>query len=706
MPVFQPQLEQRSAPTYVKPGVVDKSTAGLIENLGEIATEGYSQYQEYALESKIEEEMDQHFAGVESGQKAVVFQEGGLEGSFQRELDKYKQAKDEGRIDVRELEARILARTREAINRNPGLTSRLLKRADQVLELSGAASYINASKEAQKAEQDQLAKVDTEIRSQLYQKGIPFNPYNLDRAWAVNELNKRQVQIATYEAFKRDNEINKIRTAEEASALVQQRGHDAFLGSISSFGQAAVATYQNLEKKDAASASAMLDNLANNYLNEWYAWGARNRVAENPEYKLLTQRLETSLKNTKERMSKVTGGEDYLSILKKEVETLQLTQQKSLLEKYDVASLDLLSKFDPEFIKEYVLKSGKNSNQIYDLVGDLASGFMTNEAVKSLTSKTTGRTEPDAVVILGETIKIGDKQAVSSMLGSFNQGYAKIADNNQKLQFLESSVKEIGKLTNQENLKGLDAKATESGMNLVSTYMGQVTRNLLVGLSDLPQGVTAKFDVLPDGKLNIIVNDPTIQDKLNKAYLPRINDSLQAMANLHGVDPKAISKDFYTNYFKPMWPEVMGDTDIATVSGIPEGTGFKITTREEAADLFKRGVINQDAYNQLAAFLPTKVEATQQEATIKRQEEIKRSPETNPPQWLSLEEQQKQFPDHWSTKLMQIDKQLAEWTNSILKTRDAAVDAVVGPWVRLLEQGLISEREYRKRVRQKAGIEK
>lgn len=192
MPIFQPQLQDRSAPTYIKPGVVDKSTAGLISDLGGMALDAYKGYQIADIERQQEETMNayltgnvEHFdpaaqqaideAGKDVGIAAIAEEEAWNlaaktpEGAFDaitsaeqnlaKSQKKLSAALEQGVITGDEFNARIMSNLREAINRNPGFEQELVNQTRRVMEYSGMSDFmklVNSQKDAASEQAKQM----------------------------------------------------------------------------------------------------------------------------------------------------------------------------------------------------------------------------------------------------------------------------------------------------------------------------------------------------------------------------------------------------------------------------------------------------------------------------------------------------------------------------------------------------------------------
>lgn len=608
MPTFQPILQQQGgASTYIRPGVEDRSKATSIQAttglIGAVAQEGlaiHQGYQEASLEKDIESEISSYFAknkqyeqGLEAGKEAGAYQiereslfdiadkEGvpvdeitSVEKKLNDRLSTYKTAMEQGKMSIDELEARILSVTREAINRNPGLTDVLLKRADRVLELSGASSYIKAAKQAEVDAAKQQAEMLKNIRELADQHNIPYNPFNPDYNAITQQVNEIKVQKQAADAIKRTAEGTAALRKEEGISFVQQFGGKAILGDLDEFRAQATALWQNSGAKDYAAISYQIDTLSKSLSDKWYAAAARAQISNEPVVQDMIKRQEASLKAVVDRMRTLKSGEDFVKVLDNEVKALQLTQQKGMYENYNVEALNMVAKvasIAPDLLKSWAVGTGKYDVQaITQTLGSLVQGFMSPQAINSMTSTNASPSKVDAVNVLGTMLKGNEITGAGKLLESFNKGYSQIPDEAGKFKFLEHSVRELGNVSYTENMKNIPVDGVQNGMNLVATYMNQVVPSMISGLNsafaEIPGETSVSLDVLPDGRLTLTSDNKELQDKVTKKYIIRINESLSAMANLHGKSTKEVAPLFYSTYMKQI-PELAQDKDIAKRSG-------------------------------------------------------------------------------------------------------------------------------------------
>lgn len=590
MPIFQPILEQRNAPTMVRPGVQDNSTASRIASFGEQAIDLYTGYQEAALENKIESTLEDHFKPIReaeidiastdiaveqawkrASQEAIDVSEiSTVEEIHQKKLNLYQQAVSTGKMSASELEARILADTRAAINRNPGLTDILLKRADRVLEMSGASSYIKAAKQEQVDVQKQQQEQLKNLRELADQHNIPYDPFNPDYSRITQAVNQSKVEKASSDAVQRASQGLTAFTKEQGLQFVQKNGDAALIGDMDELRSQLTNLYSQSTTKDYASIKYQANAVARSLSDKWYAAAARAGISNEPAVKDLITRQEASIKAITDRLESLKSGDDFKKVLDNEVNAMQLTQRAALYKEYDIEAIDLASKIasqSPDLFKQWAVGSGKyDTNDAIKTFGGLVNRFLNKSTVNSMSSKNIDGKKPDAVNFLKETIKLGDKQGITNMLGTFSDGYSKIQDTSSRLSFLEQSVRELGNVANTENLKGLQTDGVNNGMNLINTYMNQVAPQMILGINSAMKENKGEdrvsFDVLPNGTLTVSSSNKDLERKLNSKFIIRINESLAATANLQGVTPKAIAGKFYNQHFGKWIPELSTDKDL------------------------------------------------------------------------------------------------------------------------------------------------
>src|SRR5512139_674947 len=189
MAQFGIQTTQMGAPdtgaaSFIRKPTVDESGLNLLQTIGEQGVEAYKRYQLASLEKEQESVIDQYISSKQNPeimeQTAAdigaldVATEGmwnriatqadyqpdvadltGVEKALSEKLARYKAAKDQGVMSPDEFANRILATTREAVARNPGLYAELKQHSSRVLELSGITDIVKADMEQQQSAEKQ-----------------------------------------------------------------------------------------------------------------------------------------------------------------------------------------------------------------------------------------------------------------------------------------------------------------------------------------------------------------------------------------------------------------------------------------------------------------------------------------------------------------------------------------------------------------------
>ena len=290
--LFQPALSEVGAPTYVSPGVQDNSMAMLIGGLGGQAVEAYKGYQIAGLEQEQEKAMSAYLNrpsdeamlgwGEEVQNQAIQIEtqwaspsatwEGVnvAEKKLQEAQSKLIRAAEQGIFTPEQLNVRMTANLREAINRNPGLQQELVAQTAKLLEYSGMNALLKG--QASLAEQQAAAaKRQADMDEYIYkQTGVNFfaNPELKEFAYTTFAKQHEADRLSKeYALRKSKGELNKQELSDFVSDPIRF-GNQVTGGLLNMENEYRLWRMEN-PTADASNTSIAFQNITNKYIAEF-----------------------------------------------------------------------------------------------------------------------------------------------------------------------------------------------------------------------------------------------------------------------------------------------------------------------------------------------------------------------------------------------------------------------------------------------------
>lgn len=608
MPIFQPILEQRNAPTMVRPGVQDNSTASLISSFGEQAIDLYTGYQEAKLEKGIKTDVESYFnsqqqyqedeqAGIEAmGIRtgideywnqfdANIDDANTLEKSYQAKINRYKTAMEQGSMSISELEARILSTTREAINRNPGLTDILLKRADRTLELSGASSYIKAAKS--EAIDKQAAQQQFINSSMVDARGKGIDPL-ADPNWyqKLIRINQDEAVLKLEQETLKSGQIQDEKLASTWIGENQTRTIPAVYTSLSSTLTNLLAQKDvNGQKIPWETARLQMKDLVINAREEFFT--DVNTIRTKTGVPFITvpgikDYVDSKLKAFDEIEKSFDGfgsGDEAKRWLSNQRDLKESQQKLAVMGVVNVPAIDSINKLFtavPALQNRLQYQKDANGKPLLDSYLVAASNMASVSFNPNLTNSGMDG-KPIGINVLDTSLEAGNtgldvSKELESNITTIYKGLSDptITKDRNILNFATHAIASLASSKNQEAIKQLSPDGRRTATNLIEEYLGQVKTQSTLRIQELEgRGIKLQWDLLPDGTWNLEYAQGSAKDdkalsEMNKVFAGHLNNAQKAFSYVFGKsDWRQTSRDFFI-------PRYMGEVDTSVAKSLKD----------------------------------------------------------------------------------------------------------------------------------------
>lgn len=608
MPIFQPILEQRNATTMVRPGVQDNSTASLISSFGEQAIDLYTGYQEAKLEKGIKTDIESYFnsqqqyqegeqAGIESmGIRtgideywnqfdANINDANTLEKSYQAKINRYKTAMEQGSMSISELEARILSTTREAINRNPGLTDILLKRADRTLELSGASSYIKAAKS--EAIDKQAAQQQFINSSMVDARGKGIDPL-ADPNWyqKLIRINQDEAVLKLEQETLKSGQIQDEKLASTWIGENQTRTIPAVYTSLSSTLTNLLAQKDvNGQKIPWETARLQMKDLVINAREEFFT--DVNTIRTKTGVPFITvpgikDYVDSKLKAFDEIEKSFDGfgsGDEAKRWLSNQRDLKESQQKLAVMGVVNVPAIDSINKLFtavPALQNRLQYQKDANGKPLLDSYLVAASNMASVSFNPNLTNSGMDG-KPIGINVLDTSLEAGNtgldvSKELESNITTIYKGLSDptITKDRNILNFATHAIASLASSKNQEAIKQLSPDGRRTATNLIEEYLGQVKTQSTLRIQELEgRGIKLQWDLLPDGTWNLEYAQGSAKDdkalsEMNKVFAGHLNNAQKAFSYVFGKsDWRQTSRDFFI-------PRYMGEVDTSVAKSLKD----------------------------------------------------------------------------------------------------------------------------------------
>jgi hypothetical protein len=607
------------AAKFVRQPVADQSSNVLLGSALDMTDQAYEGYQMASIEDEQEKVIDEYMSrrsgttqrlGEEIGaldvaEKSIwekvssdpnyqpdVTDFNAVDQALQSRLSKLKLAQEQGVMSPQAFTDRVLAVTREAINRNPGMYEQLKQHSSRVLEMSGIVDTVKAdaktAEDAKKSQDKMLENIVTlagkhDVPTYMTPSG------GIDYSRMKGEVDKIQQQKQIVTAAEN---FGKLDTEEKKKV-----GRD-FMAGGNGIG------LMNGKLTELLSSNAMLLNQGGDVQGTLTQMRLRGEaayqqyfqmlspiVADSPAAKEALDYFRKQIDVSMAFMEKATTKEDAA---KRSTAITQMLRNEQFQEVSKMVNPELLQMTTqilntigaPRILEQ----NSELMGQMVNTFGDLLNGVSGSPRVNydaSLQGKNVvsqglitmakeGLTDPKALQFFEKTF---------STIANDLQNPDVFKTTGQKFGFYEKLIRDLGDPTLKGALSKVGTGSISQATGMIDDYVQLTTKDMWKQVRSWEgKGVEITLDVLPDGRSIFKTNNPQATQDLNGRYAPRLNDSLAAMSNLMGLDMKSTAvNQFYPNYL----PQFADDPDL---------TPLDIKTVQQANAALKAGKINKQEW--------------------------------------------------------------------------------------------------------------
>lgn len=516
--------------------------------------------------------------------------------ALQQKLSKFQAARDQGVMSPEEFTDRILATTREAINRNPGLYDRLKQHSARVLEMSGIMDIVKADAAAAKAQQDELTRFKNDIVDLAKKHDVPlYTDQNglPDYGRIKTEVDKIQVQKQAVTLYENKNKLVTEADKERANAFMRNNGTHLVNGLINSeLDKGITIINQGGDVQGALTQIRMgLNSAYQTFL------GKVGPIIDNPKVKAAITMFETQQKFVEEMIGKAATKEDAVRLSNNLKQMLQNDQYQEVSKYVNPEQLAITTQILNTVGGARILEQNPElMGNMITTFGDLLSGVSGSPRVNydaSVNGKNVvaaGLNELAKQTLLDPKNGKHLEKAISAISADV-QNPDKFKTTDQKFRFYEKLIRELGDPAINKAFARVGAGTISQATGLVDDYMNLTVGGMRKTVADWEgKGVKVELDVLPDGRVMFKANNPQATQDLNSRYTSRINDSLATMSNLMGLDTKSVAaQQFYPQYI----PSIVGDKDLQP--------RYSVKTKAAADLAVKEGRMSQQEYQAITA---------------------------------------------------------------------------------------------------------
>lgn len=672
----QPSLAGAS---HISEGVVDKSKAldisasgNLLLNAAKMGKEAYDGYQiakegntiiDLIQEKNERDNPNTIFAEPDKNKSLPVL-------SYEQKLDRYNKALKQGRMREGEFTTNVKNILRQAVNNNPALAQEFYNKTNQILNLSGITESYKAEAEVAKSlkEEEEAKKKFILDVAKSVNTPLLYTPEGTIDYTAMSRLNTS----AQEEQFILKSMEGKTKfTVEE----FRQYGTQAAIALVNKASDLAI----KIAKDPSIPVDAALFQITNIFSSVERDFISDPRVGTIIDQAPVKDTVDFIRRQVEVHNKNITSFKNKDELAKYLQNITQMTRNKQSLEvmrNLNVEGLDAVSRLSTAIgLPTIITKHPELATSLMNTLSNLVGGIST---------KGTNAFLP----IPGEKQSLGEKVLDSSANIATNEGDDGVILTNvlsamnedlnaisipEKFNIYSKYVKILGNEKYREGVNKLEMGTRQQTLSNVSDYVAVTFDGMSTFIKEQSdRGVNINIDLLSDGKLSVLTDDPKITKEINGRFVFRINDGLAAFASLKGYSSsKEAAKEYYTQY-----REYLGIEDAPFPPSSP----------------------------------PKETPVAQQSSPVAQQSSPPTKKYTKPEYENIYEDASLAGMALVAGELVGMDEQVManyKWLGKKIASGISKTDDIIfGAWREAVTQGLMSELEYRKGVRRKLGIEK
>lgn len=486
-------------------------------------------------------------------------------GSVKRETGKITTALKQGQMTQQEFELRLRRITREAINRNPGLSQELLQHAQLVEHQSGIRLIPDVKQQVDKAAMQQAKRQLDFKYAQHKQAGTYIGDpsrYENDPEYAahIDKQTEQWFRGKSYlDALDQNQKTGEYFDKAEAKENVGKLGTatQAVFHDFISAAHGMAASADTPQKK--AELNAQLETYRANLIVSYRKQLTDNKFPRQNVNDHLSM-LDKMTGNVLEAVAKDTSGQPLADILNRQLDIQKTASELQLRHNFPTDVFKFAKSLPPSMQAEFdrKLRDNPDKDKIMGGLFSAISGYNSKDALSAITGRNISGDMTDAAYGFKASIAGENNEDAEQLLAAINLHTVRLKESNfpadltEKVKAQESIIAEMAK-PNYKGKLNFGATANRHAMDITRDYLvdaGTLFRRDVDKYNRDPSSTIRIFTKLnKDGQMEIYGeggdrgDGAQIGAEMNKRYGAAFNKGVRAMANIHGNTWKDSAKD-------------------------------------------------------------------------------------------------------------------------------------------------------------------
>lgn len=578
-----------------------------IEPFLESRTPGFAERQQAAFE-------DAAVDNFELEQRANALRETMGEGAAIEKLDpefaamtkRLENAKRQGVMSEQDLQIRIKALTRAAINKRPGLMNELTAHAQNVLGLSGAQEHAKMVDQIGQAE----AKADQQIRNRtmafLDKTYVEFDP-NESTESLVEKSNKIKRQRNSFESIKNDAEIQQMLANQSEDQIASSPiTRDVVIGGFDVHSTNIMDLFSpDMSGADLNKAVLQANTMALQFQADIDTNPTFAKVAHRPEMKKLRDDWVSNMENTISELKNFKTGEAALQFLNNRLATVRANDELGVHKQVSPAKINMLSKLGA-FAGPLAMQDADRRGRFLTLVDGIMEGGLNNPALEEGYARTRESGKSNFASILGpdglleasvpstedspEQARTKDPQQYAEAVGTSFRYLQKELDPNKRMPVIRDLVKEMGRPEMRNYYDNLPIEVQSQYLDLLEEQSNIVVNTIDdVFAQAEKKGINLRTRII-EGRMRFESDDNSPQ---TRQFLQREN---MRVATAHQEVVKAFAVRFGKSFFETskMLQKVYTKQDRQQLMQVLDELEEDVNLRQDPAAVQTNEVVSDD----------------------------------------------------------------------------------------------------------------
>ena len=550
---------------FISPGIENRAEAIQVDTLSGLVkagTELYNEYQANQAGDELQKEIASYSEtsptiisrklGEVEKERTILSAQGDTEGISAVEartkgiLDKYVNALSQGVMTPDEFDTRALKVAREAINKNPHLSQKILQQLQLVRELSGVGEVLKADQVLAKSKKEQQDEYNKDLRTRAKEQNIWYDS-TTSNFELENKLKVAEGDDYNFQVFQRGKEKEEYYISGQAQQWAEKQGNSTVRGGITSFGKQVLALAE-VAQADPTNYPKIKNQvkLEAEKMKASFVQGIPVRYRNQPEMKQLIEDFNRGIDTTTSVMENFGSGKDWKEAFTNNLEIVKLTQEKALRDTVNVENLNALTKLLAADTGQLVI-SEQARKALRDSGHSLSAAILEGNATAPVLDKNLPKSINDDVLSsvihksAASSEQDKDPTTFNKVLETYSRKSSSIVDPIQRDLFIYKNLEAISK-----------AEITVADTNSIihtSNMISQMINDPSLGAKAMYTNMKANGVKLERTSIGTVMFTGPNAQAFNDKYGIKLNTALSAYAKVNKKGTKEISDEFFTKFF-------------------------------------------------------------------------------------------------------------------------------------------------------------